>query len=173
MTFNQAAKWMTSPFLLLSLASSSQVQASETTDCDFPDLYHAIVLFGDDDPNSYDYRSANHTFGNAGGEYAKGISVNGKAQFPNFSVTVRNTFGVPSELKGGNTNLVNFTAGVNSGFSYDQQEWIDFANALYEAQQANPSANGHINFYFPNGGSVHLKMMDQTIHLHHPKNYMS
>ena len=77
-------------FISLSLFASANAWASPEP-CDYPEMNHAIILFGDGDASTYDYRSANHTFGNAGSDYVKGIAVDGNVQFPNFSVSVRST----------------------------------------------------------------------------------
>ena len=124
--------------------------------CSFPTLNHSIVLFGDADVNSFEYRSANQSFGNVGSDYVRGIAIKGRAQFPSATVSVGNTNGIPSEIVDGFVGNANFSSGVVSTFSYTQQEWIDFAQSLYNASLFDPNLNTHVNFYVLNGGSINL-----------------
>ena len=125
-------------------------------DCGVPDLNHALLLFGDGLASSFDYRSANSSFGNVGVDYVRGFALDGKAQFPGFTVSVAGMTGHAAEITESYVGSVAFDTGLVSTFSYSQEEWVAFAESLYNASQQDSSVNGHINFYVLNGGSVTL-----------------
>ena len=124
--------------------------------CSFPPLNHALLLFGDGIASSFDYRSANISFGNTGADYVRGFSLDGKAQFPAFTISVAGMTGYPSEITESFVGNASFNTGLASTFSYSQEDWVAFAESLYNASQQDSSVNSHINFYVLNGGSVNL-----------------
>ena len=78
------ACWAVTP----SLASAT---GEGSASCTAPTLNHAIVVFGDGDSNTVDYESANHTFGNDGAVYYRGIAIDGDAIFGGFDSSVNGT----------------------------------------------------------------------------------
>ena len=99
-------------------------------------LTHSIVLFGDGGSNT-EYKSSNHTFGSAGDMY--GLAIDGSAQFPNYSTSFTST-GITNYITGGWSGMrptANGGSWATSGFPYNQQEWIDYANALADAAEAD------------------------------------
>ena len=142
--------------MILMLCAFQNEAWADTETCSLPTLNHAIVLFGDADATSFEYRSANQSFGSVGSDFVRGIAIDGRAQFPSATVSIGSTNGVSSEIVDGYVGNANFSAGVTDVFSYTQQDWIDFAQSLYDASLLDPNVNTHINFYVLNGGSVNL-----------------
>jgi len=109
---------------------------STTQSCSKPSLTHSIVLFGDGGSNT-EYVSSNHTFGSAGDMY--GLAIDGSAQFPNYSTSFTSS-GMTNYITGGYSGMrptANGGSWATSGFPYNQQEWIDYADALADAAEAD------------------------------------
>ena len=123
--------------------------------CSKPSLTHSIVLFGDGGANT-EYVSSNHTFGSAGDMY--GLAIDGSAQFPNYSTSFTST-GITNYITGGYTGMLPTANGGSwsaSGFPYNQQEWIDYANALADAAEADPGSYPYVRVYRLNGGTMSI-----------------
>jgi hypothetical protein len=129
--------------------------ATVETCIDPPALTHALVLFGDGGEET-DYQSSNHTFGSAGDMY--GLAIDGSAQFPNYSTSFTST-GITNYITGGYTGMLPTANGGSwsaSGFPYNQQEWIDYANALADAAEADPGSYPYVRVYRLNGGTMSI-----------------
>ena len=143
------ACWAVTP----SLASAT---GEGSASCTAPTLNHAIVVFGDGDPTtSPEYESINHTFGNADASiHIQGIAIDGDAKFGSISTSVNGTptnYLTGTKLSG---NLPQGTWVTDGTFPYNQQDWIDYANALADAAEADPSAYPNVNVYRLNGGTA-------------------
>ena len=145
------------PFAMV-LAACVAVLTSGSTSasvCYYPQIDHSIVLFGGDTEPTY--ASVNHTFGNSGAQYERGLAVDGNAKFPNFSTSFTSN-GITNILTGSYTGVrptANGGSWAGSPFGYDQQEWIDYANALADAADEDPSSYPNVVVYRPNGDVVH------------------
>ena len=128
--------------------------ASIETCIDPPALSHALVLFGGSTEPTYS--SVNHTFGNSGSQYRRGVSIDGNAKFPNFSTSF-DAGGSTSYLTGGHTgNRPNANNGSWSSANppYSQAQWSAYASALADAAEADPSEYPNVRVYRPEGGRV-------------------
>ena len=129
--------------------------AAATETCvDPPALSHALVLFGGNTEPTYS--SVNHTFGNSGSQYRRGVSIDGNAKFPNFSTSF-DAGGSTSYLTGSHTgNRPNANNGNWSSAKppYSQAQWSAYAGALADAADANPSEYPNVQVYRPEGGTV-------------------
>ena len=138
--------------LVVSMTPATQVSANA---CESPSLTHSVVIFGDDFSSTFDYISANHTFGSFNDMY--GIAIDGSAYFPNFSTSFEST-GITNYITGnwsGQRPQANNGSWVTNGaFPYSQQEWIDYANALADAAEADPASYPNVRVYRLNGGSA-------------------
>ena len=114
------ACWAVTP----SLASAT---GEGSASCTAPTLNHAIVVFGDGDPNtSPEYESINHTFGNADVSiHIQGIAIDGDAKSA-ANVGQRDPHDHHRHQAGG--NLPQGTWVTDGTFPYNQQDWIDYAN---------------------------------------------
>ncbi|MGB0470219.1 MAG: hypothetical protein ACPGKP_06420, partial [Ilumatobacteraceae bacterium] len=128
--------------------------ASVETCIDPPALSHALVLFGGNTEPTYS--SVNHTFGNSGSQYRRGVSIDGNAKFPNFSTSF-DAGGSTSYLTGSHTgNRPNANNGSWSSANppYSQAQWSAYASALADAAEADPSGYPNVRVYRPEGGRV-------------------
>ena len=128
---------------------------STTQSCSKPSLTHSIVLFGDGGSNT-EYVSSNHTFGSAGDMY--GLAIDGSAQFPNYSTSFTSS-GMTNYITGGYSGMrptANGGSWATSGFPYNQQEWIDYADALADAAEADPTSYPYVRVYRLNGGTMSI-----------------
>ena len=118
--------------------------------CTKPAVNHALIVLGG---TGVDYASAAGSFG----IYSlRGVAIDGSAQFPGFSSSFNST-GVTNYVTGGYSGTLphaNNGWWSGTGFPYDQQEWIDYANDLADAAEANPSAYPNVNVYRLNGGTA-------------------
>ena len=142
-----------------------------TTSCQSPPaLTHSIVLFGG---SGTDYVSSNHTFGSAGDMY--GLAIDGSAQFPNYSTSFTSS-GITNYITGGWTGMrptANGGSWSSTGFPYNQQAWIDYANALADAAEADPAAYPKVRVYRLDGGTMSItndgpdypNRANQTLHV--------
>ncbi|MCH1436015.1 MAG: hypothetical protein L7U56_10120 [Acidimicrobiales bacterium] len=143
------ACWAVTP----SLASAT---GEGSASCTAPALNHSVVIFGDEFSNTFDYISANHTFGNDGAQYERGIAIDGSAYFPNFSTSFTST-GITNYITGnwsGQRPTATGGTWATTGFPYSQQDWIDYANALADAAEADPGAYPNVNVYRLDGGTA-------------------
>ncbi len=128
--------------------------ATVETCIDPPALSHALVLFGGNTEPTYS--SVNHTFGNSGSQYRRGVSIDGNAKFPNFSTSF-DAGGSTSYLTGSHTgNRPNANNGSWSSANppYSQAQWSAYASALADAAEADPSGYPNVRVYRPEGGRV-------------------
>ena len=128
---------------------------STTQSCSKPSLTHSIVLFGDGGSNT-EYVSSNHTFGSAGDMY--GLAIDGSAQFPNYSTSFTSS-GMTNYITGGYSGMrptANGGSWATSGFPYNQQEWIDYADVLADAAEADPASYPYVRVYRLNGGTMSI-----------------
>ncbi|MCH1489787.1 MAG: hypothetical protein L7T83_05135 [Ilumatobacteraceae bacterium] len=129
--------------------------AATTETCvDPPALSHALVLFGGNTEPTYS--SVNHTFGNSGSQYRRGVSIDGNAKFPNFSTSF-DAGGSTSYLTGshtGNRPNANNGSWSKSAPPYSQAQWSAYASALADAAEADPSEYPNVRVYRPEGGTV-------------------
>ncbi len=128
--------------------------ATVETCIDPPALAHALVLFGGNTEPTYS--SVNHTFGNSGSQYRRGVSIDGNAKFPNFSTSF-DAGGSTSYLTGSHTgNRPNANNGNWSSANppYSQAQWSAYASALADAAEADPSGYPNVRVYRPEGGRV-------------------
>ena len=129
--------------------------ATVETCIDPPALTHALVLFGDGGEEP-DYQSSNHTFGSAGDMY--GLAIDGSAQFPTYDTSFKSD-GITNYITGGfkgKRPRANGGSWATSGFPYNRQEWIDYANALADAAEADPASYPYVRVYRLNGGTMSI-----------------
>ena len=87
-----------------------------------------------------------------------GLAIDGSAQFPNYSTSFTST-GITNYITGGWSGMrptANGGSWATSGFPYNQQEWIDYANALADAAEADPSSYPYVRVYRLNGGTMSI-----------------
>ena len=135
-------------------SSGASAQGEGVASCTAPALTHSVVIFGDGSSSTFDYISANHTFGSEGDTY--GIALDGSAYFPDFSTSFTST-GITNYITGnwnGQRPQANGGTWATSGFPYSQQTWIDYANALADAADADPAAYPNVEVYRLNGGTA-------------------
>ena len=120
----------------------------ETTGGSAPAVNHSVIVFGGLGEPSYE--SYNKTFGSHSPENRGGIAVDGDAVFHPSASSSWNGLSVITGSASGTGGPSNPSSGP---FPYSQQAWIDYAAALADAAEADPSAYPKVRVYRPEGGT--------------------